>query len=105
MKIKVLVKCYAVPDNAPGCLVFLLNIYMKHLPKYAFQNDVLYLRPKIKWPSDPDAPRFEEKCVGKNTFASMMKDISGEAGLSMKQTITCVLQGQAAFSRLMFQRE
>ena len=79
------VKCYAVADNAPECLVFLLNVYMKHLLKYAFQNDVLYLRPKIKCPSDPDAPKFEEKCVGKNTFASMMKDITGEAGLSMKQ--------------------
>ena len=53
---------------------------MKHLPKYAFENDVLYLWPKIKWPSDPDAPWFEEKPVGKNTLASMMKDMSGEAG-------------------------
>ena len=36
-------KCYAVPQNTPKCLVFLLNLYMKRLPKYAFENDLLYL--------------------------------------------------------------
>ena len=57
---------------------------MKHLPKYAFENDVLYLQPKIKCPSNPDAPWFEEKPVGRNTLPSRMKDMSGEGGISMK---------------------
>ena len=30
------VPCYAVYDQVPKCLVFLLNLYMKKLPKYAF---------------------------------------------------------------------
>ena len=55
------VKCYAVPENVPKYLVFLLNPYIEHLPKYAYDNDVLYLRPKFKCPSYPDALRYEEK--------------------------------------------
>ena len=78
------VKCYAVPQNTPKCLVFLLNLYMKHLPKYALENDVLYLRPKLKCPADPDVPWYEEKPVGKNTLSSMMKNMSVEAGISSK---------------------
>ena len=78
------VKCYAVPQNTPKCLVFLLNLYMKRLPTYAFENDLLYLRPKSKCPSDPDVPWYEEKPVGKNSLASMMKDVSAEAGISIK---------------------
>ena len=51
---KISVKCYAVPQNTPKCLVFLLNLYMKRLPTYAFENDLHYLLPKLKCPSDPD---------------------------------------------------
>ena len=50
------IKCYAVPENVPKCLVFLLHLYMKRLPKYASEKDVLYLRPEPKCPSDPDTP-------------------------------------------------
>ena len=57
---------------------------MKRLPKYAFENDLLYLRPKLKCPSDPDVPWYEEKSVGKNSLASLMKDMSAEAGISIK---------------------
>ena len=74
------VKCYVIPENIPKCLVFLLNLYMKHLPKYAFENDVLYLQPKLKCPGDSDMLWYEEKPVGKNTLSSMMKDMGAEAG-------------------------
>ena len=57
---------------------------MKRLPKYAFENDLLYLRPKLKGPSDPDVPWYEERSVGKNSLASLMKDMSAEAGISIK---------------------
>ena len=56
---------YAVPENAPQCLVFLLNLYMKKLPKYAFESDILYLRPKRSTPEAPDIPWYEEAPVGK----------------------------------------
>ena len=72
---------FAVYDQVPKCLVFLLNLYMKKLPlefaksnsnkhsqmspddrrtKYAFDNDILYLRPKVTAPSDPEAPWYDE---------------------------------------------
>ena len=78
------IPCFAVPENSPKCLVFLLNLYMKRLPRYAFAEDVLYLRPKPKCPNDPDTPWYEEIPVRKNTLANMMKDMSAECGISKK---------------------
>ena len=78
------VTCYAIPENIPKCLVFLLNLYLKHLPMYAFEKDLLYLRPKIKYLSNVDAPWYEEKPVGRNSLGSMMKDMSTEAGIAAK---------------------
>ena len=78
------VQFYAVPQNTPKCLVFLLNLYLKRLPKYAFENNLLYLRPKPKCPSDPDIPWYEDKPVGRNSLNFMMKDMSAEVGISSK---------------------
>ena len=78
------VQFYAVPQNTPKCLVFLLNLYLKRLPKYAFKNNLLYLRPKPKCPSDPDIPWYEDKPVGRNSLNFMMKDMSAEVGISSK---------------------
>ena len=33
---------YATPDNKPRCIVFLLDLYMSKLPKYAFDKDVFF---------------------------------------------------------------
>ena len=41
---------YAVRENEPRCLVFLLDIYLNKLPQMAFREDVLYCRPKTKTP-------------------------------------------------------
>ena len=46
------VPCYAVTENIPKYLVFILKLYMKRLPRYAFLEDILYLRPKEKCPAD-----------------------------------------------------
>ena len=78
------VPCHAMPEQSPKRLVFLLNLYIKRLPKYAFVHDVLYLRPKPKCPADPDAPWYEEKPVGKNTHSTMMKGMSVECGIATK---------------------
>ena len=51
---------------------------------YAFEKDLLYLRPKIKYLSNVDAPWYEEKPVGRNSLGSMMKDMSTEAGIAAK---------------------
>ena len=52
--------------------------------KYAFDNDILYLRPKVKAPSDPEAPWYDEAPVGKNTLATMVKEMCTEAGFNNK---------------------
>ena len=43
------VTCHAIPDSRPKCLVYLMSIYLKKLPPYAFEKDVLYMRPKVKF--------------------------------------------------------
>ena len=53
------VPCPAIPQQQPRCLVFLMDLYWTKLPKFAFEHDVLYLRPKRTTPSDPNAP-----CIG-----------------------------------------
>ena len=42
------VTCHAVPEEIPKCLEFLLSKYMAMLPKYAFEQDILYLHPEAK---------------------------------------------------------
>ena len=64
---------------------------MKKLPKYALENDVLYLWPKTFTPEDPDAPWYKEAAVGKNTLSVMVKEMCAEAGIGKKQTIVCML--------------
>ena len=75
---------YAIVENVPACVVFLLDMYLKMLPKFAFENDILYLRPKSSAPSNPDVPWYEEAPVGKNTLSTMVKDMCVEAGISKK---------------------
>jgi len=36
------VPCYAVPENIPECLVFLLDYYLSKLPIFSFKEDILY---------------------------------------------------------------
>ena len=50
------VPCYAVPENNPQCLVFLLDYYLHKLPEFALKEDVLYCRPEQKAPADNDSP-------------------------------------------------
>ena len=40
------VPCPALFEERPSCLVYLLDLYLTKLPPYAFDKDVLYLRPK-----------------------------------------------------------
>ena len=78
------VPCYAVPENLPVCLVFLLDRYLSKLPPYALREDVLYCRPKPKTPANPDAPWCEDCPVGKNKLGSYVSEMCAEAGISRK---------------------
>ena len=74
---------------------------MKHLPKYTFENDVLYQGLKLKCPGDSDMPWYEEKPVRENTLSSMMKDMGAEAGTMHSLCAT----GVSNFSMLTLLRE
>ena len=59
------VPCVAVPEQSPRCLVFLLDLYLNKLPQFAFNNDVLYCRPKALTPANDTLPWYESVPVGK----------------------------------------
>ena len=78
------ITCHPCPEEIPKCLVFLLNKYLAKLPKYAFQQDILYLRPKASTPADDQLPWYEEAAVGKNTLSVMVKEMCAEPGIGGK---------------------
>ena len=76
------VPCPAVPDSNPRCLVYLLDLYLKKLPPFAFEKDVLYCRPKSPTPAaESDSPWYDSIPVGKNTLAAMVKKMCKDAGI------------------------
>ena len=90
------VPCPAIPEQQPRCLVFLLDLYLAKLPTYAFEHNVLYLRPKPNTPSDPSTPWYENAPVGKNTLANMVKDLCAEAGIKGKTNHSLRASGATA---------
>ncbi len=46
------VPCPAVPSLKTMCLVFLIDLNLSKIPLYAFQKDILFLRPKQKTSND-----------------------------------------------------
>ena len=79
------VPCPAVPENHPKCLVFPLDEYLRHLPKYAFKKDILYLRPKPKLLADPEEAWYENSPVGRSTLSTMVKRMCMDAGIEHDQ--------------------
>uniref|UniRef100_A0A1X7TLL5 ZMYM2-like/QRICH1 C-terminal domain-containing protein n=1 Tax=Amphimedon queenslandica TaxID=400682 RepID=A0A1X7TLL5_AMPQE len=77
---------HAIKDNEPRCLVFLLDLYFSKWPEAMIDKDVFYLRPKPKAPASPDHPWFDCVPIGKNKLASMMKEMSTEAGFDKVKT-------------------
>ena len=54
------------------------------LPKYAFEQDIFYLRPKSSVPTNESEPWYECIAVGKNSLASMVKRMRQDAGIEEK---------------------
>ena len=75
------VPCVAVPENLPACLVYLLDKYLKKLPRYAFDEDILYCRPKASTPADDTTPWYDAAPVGKNKLSRMVSDMCADAGI------------------------
>uniref|UniRef100_A0A1X7V015 ZMYM2-like/QRICH1 C-terminal domain-containing protein n=1 Tax=Amphimedon queenslandica TaxID=400682 RepID=A0A1X7V015_AMPQE len=80
------VEIYAVPENEPRCLFYLLNLYLSKLPPYAFENNVFYLWSIKKTPIDPQDVWYDSVPMGKNKLAGLTKDMSMEAGLEQIRT-------------------
>ena len=57
------------------CLVFLMDLYLAKLPKFAFEKNILYLRPKRTTPSNPEEAWYDNVAVGKNSLRTMVKDV------------------------------
>ena len=65
-------------------LVYLLDLYLKRLPPYAFQENVLYCRSKPKPPADKSRPWYKDCPVGKNKLGSFISEMYTEVGIPHK---------------------
>lgn len=83
-----IVPIYAVPEAGTRCHVFILDEYLRKLPKpLAFEKDNFYLQPiagaEIK---SPEGPWFTTIPVGRNTLQKMVQGMCAECGLSGYKT-------------------
>lgn len=69
---------------------------MARLPKYAFKQDILYLRPKPSAPADESSPWYGQAAVGKNTLSVMVKEMRVEAGIGGKTNHSLCATGASA---------
>ena len=75
------VPVFACPQAGERCTVYLLDLYLSKLPQEAFTQDVFYLRPLEKMPSDPNHPWYTNVPVGKNTLERKLAIICDRAGI------------------------
>ena len=75
------VPCPAVPEDRPKCLVYFMDLYLSNLPPFAFDNNILYLRPKHTIPQAPNSPWYDNVAVGKNTLQTIVKDMCADADI------------------------
>ena len=61
--------------------MYLLDLYLSKLPQEVFANDIFYLRPLEKTPSDPNVPWYSAVPVGKNTLEKELSCICKQAGI------------------------
>ena len=75
------VPVYSCPEAGERCAVYLLDLYLSKLSQEAFTNDIFYLRPLEKTPSDPNVPWYSAVPVGKNTLEKKLSCICEQAGI------------------------
>ena len=61
--------------------MYLLDMYLSKLPFYAFEKDVLYLRPKANTAASDKEPWYDRIPVGKNTLGAFVKTMCQKAGI------------------------
>ena len=79
------VPMYANPEAGERCFVRLLDLYLAKLPPFAFENDILYLRPKANIAQD-GTPWYYCAPVGKEKLRTMVRGMCAAAGISEKKT-------------------
>ena len=75
-------------EEQPIHPIFLLRTYLGRLPKCAFENDKFYWQAKQKTPLDDGSPWFAASPCGRNNLGGMMKQICGDANISLKTNHT-----------------
>lgn len=66
------------------CHVLILGKYFSKMPAEARKGDVFYLKPKVKRPTDPMEPWYQNVPLGKNTLATMMRKMAEKGHLDKK---------------------
>ena len=80
------VTIYANFDNAPKCLVYLLDFYFSKFPKPPTSMETFYLKPLAKVPAKFDDPWFECTPIGKNVLAKFVQVMCEDTGIREKKT-------------------
>lgn len=68
--------------DSPRCHVKILDKYLAVIPPDAKENDVFYLKPLSRLPSNPSLPWFTKSPIGKNRLSEMLKEMCKDAGIS-----------------------
>ena len=80
------------------------SLVIQKMPRYAFEKDIFFLRPKNKAPSS-DLPWYDCVPVGKNKLSTMVRDICSEGGINKKTNIVYGPQGLQLYSMLASQKK
>ena len=56
-----------------------MDLYLAKLSPFAFDNNILYLRPKRATPQAPNTPWYDNVPIRKNSLQSMVKNMCAEA--------------------------
>ena len=97
-------KQYENTANPDRCHVKLLDKYLELLPRKAQENDVFYLMPLSKKPSDTLKPWYSKIPVGHHCLNTMLKEMCQEAEVVSLQTTHLEHMGPVLCFKLIYQR-
>ena len=80
------VPIFACPEAGERCPVYILDKYISKLPPSAVANDLFYVRPLQKVPTDPSAPWYAAVPVGRDTLNKKFRLMCEQAGIEGNKT-------------------
>lgn len=75
------VHSYKDSEAGERCHVLILNKYISKIPQSAHEQDIFYLRPVLKIPTEDTSPWYTSVPIGKNPLSKMLKCMCEEAGI------------------------